>query len=150
MDKATVFEQFSKSLLDKFIIHFVPGVIIYFGVFRLIDFRLHQGLLSFVIVACFSWVLGLVLEIIFFKKSYQLRVDNQLNSAKPIHHLLVSKVGLAILFAVLVNAFLSILDILPEPRDFHPSLILVLAIKTVVFGGLGLFLFLFFRKVPKD
>jgi hypothetical protein len=92
----------------------------------------------------------MLLEIIFFKKNYQLRNDGELISKPSIHYLLLSKVGLAILLAIGVNVFISVLEILNFRQEQHPRLVLILAVKTLVFGGFGLFLFLFFKKSPQD
>lgn len=150
MENATNLERFSKLVLNRFLIHFVPGIVLYFGLRDIIHLHLDRGLLEFIVVCSFSWTLGLILEIIFFKKIYKLKNDTEPVPNRTNHYLLISKVGLAIVMIVGANILLGALEILQFSKDLHPRLVILLAIKTVVFGGFGLFLFLFFKKTPQD
>lgn len=91
---------FNDIVLDKFIINFIPGLILLHVVSSFIGFSAGgTGLAALLIIASVSWVLGILLEMVFFKKVYHARREGKKHSISENINLLFGKLGISILIA---------------------------------------------------
>lgn len=88
-------ELLNKFFLERFLLQFVPGIILYIGFYPLIKISSEEALISFIIVGSLSWGLGLLLEIVFFNQVYKQRESESGLSRKKVHYLLFAKLGIS-------------------------------------------------------
>ena len=70
MNNKNITEFLQDIVLGKFIVNFIPGLILFYVLTMFIDVRTGEGLMSFVIVTSVSWTLGALLEFVFFRKAF--------------------------------------------------------------------------------
>lgn len=99
MNNKNITEFFQDIVLGKFIVNFIPGLILFYVLTMFIDVRTGEGLMSFVIVTSVSWTLGALLEFVFFRKAFFKRWLEGSSSNMDNVLLLFGKIGMATLIA---------------------------------------------------
>lgn len=145
MDNNTIKAFFNEIILDKFIVNFVPGLILFFVLTTFIRIPIGEGLTTFLIVASASWVLGVFLELSFFKKAYFKRRSNTAFTTSESLNLLFGKIGISILIACL--CWIDLESIIEYRGGTMQAIFIV--IKFLVFVLMGLFLYLDYSKSRK-
>lgn len=107
MKENNLIEILSKYFLERFLLQFVPGLILYIGINTITKISSGEGLISVIIVGSLSWGLGLLLEILFFNKVYLERESENGLSRKKIHYLLMDKLGISCLIAAILAFIIS-------------------------------------------
>ena len=95
MKENNISSLFNTYILQRFLLHFVPGIILYVGLYPLIKISSGEGLISLVIVGSLSWGLGLLLEILLFNSAYNQRESDSGLTRKKVHYLLLAKLGIS-------------------------------------------------------
>ncbi|PTX60946.1 hypothetical protein C8N46_105102 [Kordia periserrulae] len=135
---------FNDIVLNKFVLNFVPGLILFFTFSSFVNFSVSDGLLSLLIIVIFSWVLGMLLEMVFFKKVYHTRrTEKEANSNVNEHlNLLYGKLGISILIACLfwidIEAIMNYFD--RSYKDHTEAVFIVIKFLVVVLTGIFLYL----------
>jgi hypothetical protein len=142
MDNNTVKAFFNEIILDKFILNFMPGLILFFVLTTFIRIPIGEGLTIFLIVASASWVLGMLLELTFFRKAYLRRRENTVFTKSESLNLLFGKIGISILIACIF--WIDIEAIIDYRGDKTSAIFFV--IKFLAFALGGLFLYLHYLK----
>ncbi|MCI4669051.1 MAG: hypothetical protein MRZ79_13030 [Bacteroidia bacterium] len=139
----------NEYLMKGFILNFVPGIILFLGMMRLVLIATRDGFTSFVVVISSAWTLGLIQEILFFNKYYQRRGENTPGVKNFNHYLLLAKTG----SAIIISYILVMISLLPDwigggigRGYFEMELMLPLLLKAVLLMGFGLFLMNRFLK----
>lgn len=99
MNNKNITEFLQDIVLGKFIVNFIPGLILFYVLTMFIDVRTGEGLMSFVIVTSVSWTLGALLEFVFFRKAFFKRWQEGSSSNMDNVLLLFGKIGMATLIA---------------------------------------------------
>ncbi|MGB0870496.1 MAG: hypothetical protein ACPGSD_12935 [Flavobacteriales bacterium] len=149
-------------ILDKFIINFIPGLLLVLVSTTQWNIKIGDGITSLLTLTSFSWVLGLILELIFFRESYLKRRDGIIFNNKNKLNLLFGKIGISILisciFLIDTNWILDVLnirnneEIIVNGRYQNKALDeanlakIRQDIKLIFFVILGVYLFLFYKK----
>lgn len=137
---------FNEIILDKFILNFVPGLILFFVVSSFVEFSISAGLSAFLIITSVSWVLGILLEMIFFRKVYLSRREGKAYNVSETLNLLYGKLGISILItfvswinirAILFNTYNGRVD---------KSEVFFIIVKFLIVALVGLFLYLYYLK----
>jgi hypothetical protein len=135
---------FNDIVLNKFILNFVPGLILFFTFSSFVNFSVSDGLLSLLIIVIFSWVLGMLLEMVFFKKVYRTRRTEKENDStvNDYLNLLYGKLGISILIACLfwidIQAIMGYFD--RSYRDNTEGFFILAKFLIVVLTGIFLYL----------
>ncbi|MEM6686728.1 MAG: hypothetical protein AAF617_13175, partial [Bacteroidota bacterium] len=73
MNNENIKAFFNDLFIDKFLVNFVPGFILLFSMISFLIFPTGDGLPWLFIIAICAWILGLLLELIFYAKTYKKR-----------------------------------------------------------------------------
>ncbi|KAB8154094.1 hypothetical protein EZY14_006565 [Kordia sp. TARA_039_SRF] len=146
---------FNDIFIDKFLVSFVPGLILFYTLYPFISFSTGDGLLALWLIIIISWILGLLLEMIFYGKTYKNRRAGTVFTIDKSLRLLFSKIGLSIIIAVIISIFMTellqqIANNKLESRmqtDFFDIKetelrIVLMFIKAFTFMAIGLYLYL--------
>lgn len=137
---------FDNLVFDKFLLNFIPGLILFYVLTMFIDVSIGEGLTSFLIVASVSWVLGLILELVFFRKSYlKRREENRLTKSDSLN-LLFGKIGVSIVIACILWIDLEWLMNLFDNMNEKLVEMIRLIIKLLLFTIGGILLYIYYRK----
>ena len=140
MSKEKLQQLFNEFILDKFILNFIPGLILFYILRMIIKVSIGDGLSALLIITSFSWVLGLILEAILFRKAYQKRREGGLMSRTETLNLLYAKIGVSVLLACVMSIdlhwFLNLFD-----HRSEKELVVIRKVRNfIVFLVLGVFL----------
>ncbi|AXG67920.1 hypothetical protein KORDIASMS9_00102 [Kordia sp. SMS9] len=153
---------FNDIFIDKFLVNFVPGLILFYALYSFISFSTGDGLLSLLIITIISWILGLLLEMVFYGKTYKNRRVGIAFTIDDSLRLLFSKIGLSIIIAVFISIFMpEILQQITktEIRPFETSFferkeadlrIVFMFIKGFAFIAVGMYLYLRYPNKNPD
>lgn len=95
--------------LQQFLINFIPGFPLFFIIKQTVLFSIDGNLTSFLVVSSFSWILGLILEIVLFNRHYKKRFEEGYTfQKKQFHYLLITKLSIAIV----IGSFLGFIFLL--------------------------------------
>ncbi len=146
MDNDKIKEFFNDIVLDKFLVNFIPGLILFYTLTLFVSISIGEGLISFLIVTSSSWVLGMILELIVFRKAYLKRRENAIQNTHEVLKLLYGKIGASILIACLFSIDLGwILNLFDYRTEDELKIIRLLA-KFIVFIAGGALLYFYYRK----
>lgn len=144
MENKQINDFFKDIILGKFLVNFVPGFILYCVISNLFRLRFGPGITELLVVISFSWVLGLILEIVGFRSTFFSRRQNQ--QEESLIYLLLGKTGIAILIACIFWIDLSwLLEFLEESNDFEMKHAKILFKFLLVATG-GFLLFRMYKK----
>lgn len=147
MDNNKIKAFFDEIILDKFILNFIPGLILFFVLSTFIGVSTGQGLTIFLIVTSISWVLGILLEMIFFKKAFTTKREGKAFSTTENLNLLFGKIGISILIACLFWIDIeSVLSYFEYSGSMNGTRVFLIILKFVIFVLAGLFLYLHYLK----
>ncbi|WP_298514425.1 hypothetical protein [uncultured Kordia sp.] len=147
MDNNKINSFFNDILLDKFILNFVPGLILFFVLSTFIGVSTGQGLTIFLIVTSVSWVLGVLLEMIFFKKAFLTKREGKAFTHTENLNLLFGKIGISILIACIFWIDIeSVLYYFKHSSSISGMKTFLIILKFVFFALAGLFLYLNYLK----
>lgn len=133
-------------LLKLFLINFVPGMILYFGITKLISISTGDGFLSLIIICSFAWTLGLVQEMVFFNSHYKTKKTLAIELGTDFqYHLLIAKVGSALVIACLLSLFAFIIDVVDSNGRYDSDILKRTFFKTSLVFFIGIFLVIKFR-----
>jgi len=96
-------------ILNQFLIHFIPGLILFYQINQYLNITTGEGMLSLLIIASMSWVLGLIFESICFAKQFKKRLSDTEMSYQWSISLLLGKVGLVLIFWVAFPLIIKLL-----------------------------------------
>ncbi|MNU90311.1 hypothetical protein D3C71_801750 [compost metagenome] len=99
MDNKKTSEFLNDIILGKFLVNFIPGLIIFYVLTVFIDVKTGDGLISFLIVTTVSWMLGVLLELVFFRKIFYRRWQGEVSTSIDKINLLIGKTGVSIIIA---------------------------------------------------
>ena len=101
MNNKNITEFLQDILLGKFLVNFVPGLILYYVLSAtwFMDIDTGDWLLSFLIVTSISWTLGALEELIFFRKAFLRRWQEGTSNSSDNIVLMAGKIGIALLIA---------------------------------------------------
>lgn len=149
MNLSKINQFFNEVLLDKFIINFIPGLILYYCLHSFVPFTSGGWLTSFFLLLTVTWFLGLILEFLFFQKTFIRRRNENVFILKDCLTFLFAKVAVAILIAIAYAICHYVyLDIPHYGRD-NTNNFLNLIIESVFFGLLALYFLYYFWKSSK-
>jgi hypothetical protein len=111
MNNKNIREFFNDLLLDKFLVNFFPGLILFYVLTTFIKFSTGDGLLSLLIIVCTSWILGIFLEMIFYGKTYRDRRTGKVFSITQSLNLLFSKIGLSIIITAIITLVVLLIQL---------------------------------------
>ena len=151
MEKNKISEVVTDLLFDKLLLNFAPGIILYYAIKSLQPFSEGEGLTSLIIIIASAWVLGALVETLFFQKSSIKRRESSSFGMAHKLNLMLGKIATAILVAS-VLVFISIamdeefsMIIFDHDRrerfDFEYEMI-----KTSIFGAIGLIFLLIYKR----
>lgn len=146
MNTDKIKEFFNEIILDKFIVNFVPGLILFYTLTLFIKVSIGEGLISFLIVTSSSWVLGIILELIVFRKTYLKRRENTTQPTHEVLKLLYGKIGVSIIIASLFTIDLKWILELFDYRTEDDMKIIRPIVKLVIFISGGILLYRYYRK----
>lgn len=147
MDNNKIKTFFDEIILDKFILNFIPGLILFFVLSRFVGGGMGEGLTVFLIVISVAWVLGILLEMIFFKKAYAARREGKAFSTTESLSLLFGKIGISILIACIFWIDIdSVLYYFKHSSSISGMKIFLIILKFVIFVLAGIFLFMHYLK----
>jgi hypothetical protein len=147
MDNNTIKAFFNEIILDKFILNFVPGLILFFVLTTFIRIPIGEGLTIFLIISSVSWVLGMLLELTFFRKAYLTRRENKKFTTSESLNLLFGKIGISILIACIFWIDIeSIINYFGYGNRGNGKRTFLIVSKFLVFSLGGLFLYLHYLK----
>ncbi|MBC8755774.1 hypothetical protein H2O64_13945 [Kordia sp. YSTF-M3] len=142
MNNSTIKAFFNEIILDKFMVNFVPGLILFFVLTTFIRIPMGEGLTIFLIVTSISWVLGILLEMTFFRKTYLTRRENTAFTTSQSLNLLFGKIGISIIIACVL--WIDIEAVIEYRGNTAEAIFLI--IRFLVFTLAGLFLYLYYLK----
>jgi hypothetical protein len=142
MNNSTIKVFFNEIILDKFMVNFVPGLILFFVLTTFIRIPMGEGLTIFLIVTSISWVLGMLLEMTFFRKTYLARRENTAFTTSQSLNLLFGKIGISIIIACVL--WIDIEAVIEYRGNTTEAIFLI--IRFLVFTLAGLFLYLYYLK----
>ncbi|MFK7748851.1 MAG: hypothetical protein AB8B65_10695 [Kordia sp.] len=147
MDNNKIKAFFDEIILDKFLMNFIPGLILFFVVSRFVGGGMGEGLTVFLIVISFSWILGVLLEMIFFKKAFANRRGEKAYSNTENLNLLFGKIGISILIACIFWIDIqSVINYFEYSGSIKGMQIFMIILKFVVFALAGLYLYMHYLK----
>lgn len=142
MESEKINNFFNDVILGKFLLNFILGIILFYKLAITLGFPIREGVLSLLVVTSFSWILGMIIELVFFNKQYlKRRKGTQLSLDKRLK-LLYGKTGISIiivcvLFMIDLEWILNIFD----KRNSQEMIIIYSIIKLVLFFGSGVLLY---------
>lgn len=144
MDHKKLNDFLDEFIVGKFLVNFVPGLILFYALTSFINISVGgDGLTAFVIVVSISWVLGVLIELIFFRKSFYNKANEVVFSRIQNIYLLFGKLGICMVIGCLIC-----IDADWDPEDNHRDLLNIL--KLVFFGIVGILLYLVYWKHRKN
>lgn len=151
MEKEKLNYFLNNVILDKFLLNFIPGVILVYKLALFLGFPIREGMLSFLVVTSFSWILGMILELVFFNEKYQMRIKGVSLSLAERLKLLYGKIGISIiivcvLFMIDLEWILNVFD----KRNSQEMIVIYAIIKLVFFFGSGVLLYKYSFKEKVD
>ncbi len=149
MNSTKINQILNEIILDKFILNFLPGLILYYSLTSFITFSTGNGLISMIIVVSVSWFLGLLEEFLFFKRIFLKRREQFEFNLKLSLGSLFGEVGLSILITIVYSIchFLYI-DLSENTSKYKESQSALIA-YIVVFGLLSSYLIFYFYKFTR-
>lgn len=146
MNNNAIKEFFNELVLDKFLLNFIPGLILFYVLTMFIPITVGEGLTTLLIVASASWVLGLLLELIFFRATYFARREGKKLTTNEQLNLLFGKIGVSTIIACILS-----IDLVSALRIFDDGIAEEIAfsnpvVKFLLFGIIGITLYLFYSK----
>lgn len=135
---------FNEIILDRFLMNFFPGLILYFLLTILIDFTAGEGIISAIIVSSTSWILGLIVELCFFRKEYSKRREASAFKIKETINLFLGKIGLSIVLTCVIIVLISTISINLKLIDVFNLKYFTTIFKLLCFGGSGIALYFFY------
>lgn len=137
MDNKNINDFFKNILLDKFLVNFIPGLILFYALTNVVSIWVGDGLITLLIVVSTAWTLGVLLEMFVFRKAFYARWQGiAVHTSIDSLNLMFAKMGISIVIACLS---MIDLELIIENFDHHPEDSIV-AIKAVLFGAAGIFL----------
>jgi len=147
MDNNKINTFFNEIIFDKFILNFIPGLILFFVLSTFIGISTGQGLTILLIVTSVSWVLGVLLEMIFFKKAFLNKREGKAFTRTENLNLLFGKIGISILIACIFWIDIeSVLNYFEYSGRMDGTKVFLIILKFVLFVLGGLFLYLHYLK----
>jgi hypothetical protein len=153
MNNKNINEFFNDLFLDKFLVNFFPGLILFFVLATFVSFPTGDGVLWLFIVAIGAWILGMIVEMIFYRKTY---IDRRAGATFTVNeslNLLFSKIGLCIIIATIIYLVFKITQMVIYEDLYSRSLrkenevaLFFTFIKSLFFVVFGIFLY---RRYPK-
>jgi len=127
MDKKV--EQFIKSdFSNNFLINFIPGLVLILPLLRFLN--IGDGLISFTILLVSSWLLGILIEKLFFKKVYKSRENPDNITLLNFYELLFGKVGVALI----LGAIIRIIGLINEIYNSHAFVLIIPPFLMIIIG----------------
>ncbi len=145
MNNKNINEFLKDTILDKFLVNFVPGLILYYVIAFSLNIGVGDGLISLVIITSVSWTLGMLLEMVLFRRAFNRRKLEGAQSVDSLH-LLFGKMGVSILIACLFSIDLEWLHDLADNNEREDMAEAKIFIKLVLFCTGGILLYLIYRK----
>lgn len=93
-------EFLEKIILGKFLIHFLPGFILYLTILDITDFKTGNSFIYSLFNLGIAWTLGVFIEILFFKKAFDKLHSENIFLRTEVLKLLIAKISTAILFSL--------------------------------------------------
>jgi len=148
MNNSNINAFFNEIILDKFILNFVPGLILFYAVISFLGLSFDSGLAAFVIFISVSWVLGILLELVFFRKSYRIRREGKPQTVNESLNLLYGKIGMSILIMsvsmINIPAIQLYLELFVDRGVGTEIYFIVFKYLSIIL--VGLFLYLYYLK----
>lgn len=141
MNNKAITEIVKDLLFSRFLVNFIPGLILFYVCINLLSVSTGEGISSFLILTSVSWTLGVLLEFVFFKKAFFSRWGN--GNPEMIDNLLLlfGKTGVAILISCISRIDLKwILDVF-DRRNEEEMLLINSIVKYVLFCIAGVVLY---------
>lgn len=134
-------KQIVEHFYYNFLVSFVPGLILYYGLTSIIKFSVGDIIISTIIIISISWSFGEVLELFFFKNSISTRKKSEKNYINNLE-LMINKIGIAISITsliILISSIINHFNPAHERKEFD-YLFFITSIKMAVFFSLGILL----------
>ena len=146
MDTKKLTELLEEHVLGKFLVNFIPGLLLFYIVSSAVGLHIEEGLVSLLILTTASWTLGIILEIAFFRGVFFSSRKGKTPGPVDSITLLLGKTGIAVLITCIywidLEWFLNIFDNQSEKEIYFISI----GIKFTLFCLGGIFLYRFYVK----
>lgn len=149
MNSTKINQILNEVILDKFLINFIPGLILYFCLHSFVPFTSGNWLTSFFILITVTWFLGLILEFLFFQKTFNRRREVENFVLKNCISLLFAKVAVAILISIAYSISHYVYVDTPHYDRDQVNNFMNLIFESVFFGLLAVYFLYYYWKSSK-
>lgn len=150
MNQNKINQLFNELVLDKFLMNFIPGLILYFCLHSFVPFTTGNWLTSFLILITVTWFLGFTLEFLFFQKTFNRRREVENFVLKESISLLFAKVAVAILISIVYSISHYVYADIPHYDRNQVNNFMNLIIESVFFGLLAVYFLYYYWKSSKN
>ena len=148
MQPDKILNFFNELVVKHFLVHFIPGVFLYYGISNFISLGLNSEILYPIWIGAIAWLSGFLLEYTRFTEESKHIQHLQKEGVKAHVFLILSKTGLSLIFLCFFNLLglgLNYVEFAPENLNY----LLEQMIKLLLIFNLGRYLHRKFRREIK-